>query len=51
MQLIFLNLSSSKPSQMPLNMIVSHCVKLEDLGIEFKILIVRIRYCGNPCMN
>lgn len=47
MQLIFLNLNCSKPSQMPLTMIMSHCVRLEALGIEFEILIVEIKYCGN----
>lgn len=40
MQLIFLSLNSSKPSQMLLSMIMSHCVRLEALRIEFKILIL-----------
>lgn len=46
----FLNLNSSKPSQISLSM-MSHCVRLEALEIEFKILIVGIKYCGNSCMS
>lgn len=51
MQLIFLSLNSSKLSQMPLSMRMSHRVRLEVLGIEFKILIIGIKYRGNLCMN
>lgn len=43
MQLVFPNLNISEPSQIPLSMIMSHCVRLEALGIEFKILIVGIK--------